>query len=258
MPTDIGWTDESNNAITGCSKKSEGCRFCYAERISREYGWTKFPWTATYAQQNIQFHPERLKRIYEWKSPRMIFANSMSDMFHELVLPEWIEQIFKVMRDCSWHTFQVLTKRPERAALWEFPDNCWIGTSVEDARVVDRIDVLRKTKAKTRFISFEPLLGSVGKVDLADIHWVIVGGESGPNFRKMDHTWAREIRDQAVAANIPFFFKQDSAVRPGIRPYLQEVAGPPTEWKQYPQTTHQGGAAPKKSDQDSGKQMELF
>lgn len=217
---------------------SEGCRHCYAERLSLERGWSQFPWTAQHAMDNIKIHPDRLNKPFTWKQPRMIFVNSMSDMFHELVSPRFLDDIFDVIQRCPQHTFQILTKRPERALTWsetnELPANVWIGTSVEDRRVVQRIDHLRRIQATVRFISFEPLIGSVGMLDLRGIQWAIVGGESGEDFRPMDHAWAREIRDQCVAAKVAFFFKQDASKRSGVRPLLIEADGSQTEWQQFP------------------------
>lgn len=266
MPTGISWTDETWNPITGCSRVSDGCRHCYAEQLSLKHGWSQFPWTAQHAKDNIKLHPDRLNKPLAWKQPRMIFVNSMSDMFHELVHPNFLDQIFDVIRRCPQHTFQILTKRPERALAWsemnELPAHVWIGTSVEDQRVVHRIDHLRKIEAAVKFISFEPLIGSVGNLDLRGIHWAIVGGESGDEFRPMDHAWAREIRDQCVAAGVAFFFKQDASKRPGIRPLLIEADGAKTEWRQYPGAAGIAELPPTPAEvsepQSAWHQMEMF
>jgi len=166
-----------------------------------------------------------------WRQPCRVFVNSMSDLFHPLVPDEFVAQVFAVMSDLPQHTFQILTKRPERAASWPgpWPPNIWMGTSVEDSRVLDRIDALRYCSAVIRFVSAEPLLGSLGNPNLEGIHWVIVGGESGPHYRPMDHDWARELRDACVAAGIAFFFKQDSGPRTEMRPWLDGMI-----WEQYP------------------------
>lgn len=234
MTTSIAWTNETWNPTTGCSRVSEGCRHCYAERLSLKYGWSQKPWTNQNAAENVKLHPDRLDKPMTWKGPRLIFVNSMSDLFHEQIPDEFIQQVFDVMAVCHWHTFQVLTKRPERALGWIYPRNVWIGTSVEDGRVVQRIDRLRTAPASVRFISFEPLIGPVGEVDLSGYQWAIVGGESGPNFRPMDMQWARDIRDQCADQGLAFFFKQDASKAPGTRPYLVEEDGTRAVYQQYP------------------------
>lgn len=243
MGTAISWTDETWNPSTGCSKVSEGCRYCYAESLSRRFGWSEFPWTAPYATQNVKVHPDRLRKPYTWKKPSRVFVNSMSDLFHELIPDAFIAQVFAVMNDLPQHTFQVLTKRPERAAEWAGPwtPNIWMGTSVEDARVTHRIDFLRRCKAETRFLSCEPLIGPIGPVDLSGIHWVICGGESGWHMSKpenkhrwMQQEWARELRDLCVEQNVAYFYKQDSGPRTELRPWLVEEDGLRWEWHQYP------------------------
>jgi protein gp37 len=236
MSTRISWTDETWNPTTGCSRVSDGCRFCYAEALSLRFGWSKKPWTHKNAPENIVLHPERLNKPRTWATPRHVFVNSMSDLFHEHIPNSFIAQVFDVMTDLPQHTFQVLTKRPERAATWSGPwtDNIWMGTSVEDRRVIHRIDTLRQCQAHIRFLSIEPLLGPIGAIDLTGIQWVIVGGESGPNHRPMDHAWAREIRDQCAAQGIAFFFKQSAAPRSEMGTVLLEEDGSATQWHQYP------------------------
>jgi protein gp37 len=243
MGTRISWTEETWNPATGCSHVSEGCRYCYAERLSLRFGWSAKPWTHTNAAQNVVLHPERLRKPYMWKTARMVFVNSMSDLFHEVIPDAFIAQVFAVMAALPQHTFQVLTKRPERAAAWAGPwtPNIWMGTSVEDRRATGRIDALRRAPARLRFLSCEPLLGDLGPLDLSGIGWVIAGGESGPQIssypeRVMDHAWARSIRDQCRAAQppVPFFFKQSSGPRPGMGALLVEEDGSKTEWKQFP------------------------
>src|SRR5918911_572945 len=186
MSTAISWTNETWNPATGCSRVSDGCRYCYAEALSLRRGWSTKPWTHNNARENVLLHHDRLRKPYTWKTPRMVFVNSMSDLFHELIPDEFIAQVFAVMADLPRHTFQVLTKRPERAAAWPGPwaPNIWMGTSVEDRRVLPRVDELRACAARLRFLSCEPLLGDLGPLDLTGIHWVIVGGESGPHIAR--------------------------------------------------------------------------
>lgn len=234
--TKISWTEHTWNPVTGCSKVSEGCRYCYAERLSLLYGWSQHPWSADHAAENIVFHPERLTQPYTYKKPSRVFVNSMSDLFHELIPDDYIARVFAVMTALPQHQFQILTKRPERAALWPGPwtSNIWMGTSIEDARVIRRMDDLKDCGAEVRFISFEPLLGPVGTLRLNGIHWVIVGGESGPHHRPMDHAWARAIRDQCAAQRVAFFFKQSHGYRSEMHPYLIEADGRRFQWRQYP------------------------
>ena len=236
MSTVISWADETWNPVTGCSRVSEGCRNCYAERMSLENGWSHQPWTAENAKLNVICHPERLHRPYAIKAPSRIFVNSMSDMWHDRVPDSFIRAIFRVMNDTPQHTYQILTKRPERAAHWPGPwtPNIWVGTSVDDERAMHRIATIRSCKAQTRFISAEPLLAPLPALDLAGIDWVIVGGESGPGFRPMDMAWARDIRDACVARDVAYFFKQDSDFWTEARPYLVEPDGSRWQWHQFP------------------------
>lgn len=232
MGTIIRWTNQTWNPVTGCSKVSEGCRHCYAEHLM----YTRFhrspkPWTAPNAHLNVVTHPDRLRKPYSWRKPQMVFVNSMSDLFHPMVPDTFIAEVFAVMNDCPQHTFQILTKRPERAATWPGPwtENIWMGTSVEDERVIGRIDLLRQCSAQTRFISFEPLIGAIETLDLHDIHWAIVGGESGPGYRPMELGWARDIRDACIGQNVAFFFKQHAGFRTELE---MELDG--ERWEQYP------------------------
>lgn len=236
MGTIISWTNETWNPVTGCSRVSEGCRNCYAERLSLKFGWSAKPWTANNAAENVTCHPERLRKPYAIKKPSRIFTNSMSDMWHEQVPDSFIAEIFRVMNDTPQHTYQILTKRPERCAEWPGPwtPNIWMGTSIEDARAANRADALRRCGARTRFISAEPLLGSLAGMNLKGIDWVIVGGESGPGFRKMEMAWARKLRDACLDLKAAYFFKQDSAFRTETRPWLVEPDGSRWEWHQYP------------------------
>jgi len=216
--TNIAWTDTTWNPVHGCSRVSKGCTNCYAERQSRQYEHTEKPWTPENASENVSLKPEKLEDPYKWNEPVRVFVNSMSDLFHSEVPDEFIRDVFAVMRNCPHHVFQILTKRPGRAAHMklQWPPNVWMGTSVEDAQAAERIDLLRDCNAETLFVSFEPLVGPVGAVDLADYDWAIVGGESGPDAdrREMDHEWARKIRQQCDRDDVAFFFKQSSARQP--------------------------------------------
>lgn len=237
--TKISWTDKTWNPTTGCTKVSPGCDNCYAEALSLRKGWSKKPWTATNADENIVLHPDRLKKPYSWKEPVRIFVNSMSDLFHPKIPKTFVDKVFKVMNDLPQHTFQILTKRPRRAASYrgEWTENVWMGTSIENRSTLYRIDQIRECPAKTRFLSFEPLLESLGEIDLDRIHWVIVGGESGPGFRGMDHEWARDIRDECVERGIPLFFKQSAAFKSETRTALIEADGTENVWKNFPSAT---------------------
>lgn len=235
--TKISWTDATWNPVHGCSKVSAGCDNCYAETLSRRYGFTIKPWTTENAPENIQLKPHKLQEPYRLKAPSRVFVNSMSDLFHPKIPTEYRERVFDVMRDCQQHIFQVLTKRPRGAARYtgEWTPNIWQGTSIENRATLHRIDALRKTDAKVRFLSLEPLLEDLGDLDLTGIHWVIVGGESGKGFRPMPHEWARNIRDQCVDAGVAFFFKQSAAYRTEMGTLLEEADGTLTEWQQFPE-----------------------
>lgn len=206
----IEWTEATWNPVTGCTKISQGCKHCYAERMAKRLKAMGKPQYANGFR--LTTHPEMLSRPYRWKRPRTIFVNSMSDLFHKDVPPDFIAQVFKVMNDCEQHQFQVLTKRPEIAAALaprlKWTDNIWMGTSVENALVSHRITALKEIPARIRFLSVEPLLGPIPKLPLSGIHWVIVGGESGPGARPIDPDWVRQIRDRCIAMGVPFFFKQ--------------------------------------------------
>jgi protein gp37 len=218
----IEWTDATWNPVTGCSHVSEGCRHCYAEALSLRRGWSAKPWTARNAAENVVLHPDRLPQPLRWRQPRRVFVNSMSDLFHERIPAPFLDQVFAVMAQAARHTFQVLTKRPERMSEYltnrdygQQPlPNVWLGVSVEDqAAVAERIPLLLQTPAAVRFISAEPLLGPL-TLDLNGIDWVIVGGESGIGFRRMRPEWATDIRDQCTAADVAFLFKQWGGVTP--------------------------------------------
>lgn len=206
----IEWTEATWNPLTGCTKVSAGCKHCYAERMAKRLHGMGHP--SYQSGFKLTLHERLLDLPLSWKRPRTIFVNSMSDLFHKDVPIEFIQRVFSTMCAAPQHRFQVLTKRPERvaelSALLPWPNNVWMGTSVETRRYQARIDDLRQTGAATRFLSLEPLLGPLDDLDLDGIHWVIVGGESGPGSRPMESRWATSIRDQCRNAGVPFFFKQ--------------------------------------------------
>ncbi|MEN6299792.1 MAG: phage Gp37/Gp68 family protein [Anaerolineaceae bacterium] len=206
----IEWTESTWNPITGCTKISIGCTNCYAERMARRLQAMGQP---NYINGfNITLHPNSLNLPLKWKKPQMIFVNSMSDLFHDEVPFEFIQEIFNVMKNAYWHTFQILTKRSERLLEIDkyiaWPPNVWMGVSIENNKFIYRCEHLRKTKSKIKFLSCEPLLGPIKDLNLKGIHWVIVGGESGTNARPVKEDWICEIRDQCISNNIPFYFKQ--------------------------------------------------
>ena len=206
----IEWTDATWNPVTGCSKVSPGCKNCYAERLAARL---KAMGNPRYNNNfDLTLHADQLTLPLRWKQPKKIFVNSMSDLFHEDVPDEFILKAFEVMAKAHWHLFQILTKRAERlgeiAPQLPWPSNIWQGVSVENADYSWRIQHLRRVPAKVRFISVEPLLGPIPNLPLKGISWVIVGGESGPNHRNIDISWVRDIRDQCLHTNVPFFFKQ--------------------------------------------------
>jgi protein gp37 len=248
--TGISWTDATWNPVVGCSKISPGCANCYAETLALRFGWTPKPWTPENAAENVILKPERLDQPLRWRKPRMVFVNSMSDLFHERVPDGFIARVFETMEIAERHTFQILTKRPERAAEWiaayrrgrDPLPNVWLGVSIENARHTWRADVLREIPAVVRFISAEPLLGSLyansnrtariegdllhgwrKPLDLTGIDWLIVGGESGGrDSRPMHPDWARELRGDAISRGIALHFKQwgswgpaESGIYPG-------------------------------------------
>lgn len=207
----IEWTERTWNPVTGCTKISPGCKHCYAENMSVRL---KAMGTPGYEDGfKLSVHPGRLQEPLKRKKPTVYFVNSMSDLFHQRVPTSFIDDVFDVIRACPQHNFQILTKRPERMARFftsrDVPANCWLGTSVEDRKYgVPRIDVLRNVASNIRFLSIEPLLEDVGILDLSGIHWVIVGGESGPKARPMKPEWVERIRVQCEAQKASFFFKQ--------------------------------------------------
>lgn len=206
----IEWTESTWNPVTGCTKISPGCANCYAERMAKRLQAMGQP---NYRNGfNVTLHEATLVLPITWKRPQMIFVNSMSDLFHHKVPLAFIQKVFKIMHQASWHTFQVLTKRAERLAELAdqlyFSPNVWVGVSVESSSYLNRINYLRLIPATVRFISFEPLLSSIDIVDLKGIDWVIVGGESGPRARPVEEAWIQGIHAQCLAAGVPFFFKQ--------------------------------------------------
>lgn len=236
LDTSIEWTDATWNPVTGCSKITRGCDLCYAERFSERFrGVPNHPFENGF---DLTLRPERLMQPLSWSQPRRIFVNSMSDLFHKEVPTAFIDRVFDTMEAARWHTFQVLTKRSpimtrylrSRYGDSVAPPHIWLGVSIEDAKNTVRLKHLREARASIKFVSFEPLLGAVGTVDLTDIDWVIVGGESGPRARPMAEEWVLEIRDQCRKAKVAFFFKQWG----GVRPKSGGRALRGREWNQYP------------------------
>lgn len=211
----IEWTEATWNPVTGCTKISQGCKHCYAERFSK-----RLQAMGVQRYQNgfrVTLHHDLLDLPLRWKKPKKIFVNSMSDLFHDEVSLDFIFDVFRTIEKAHWHTFQILTKRSRRltelAPCLPWPNNLWVGVSVENEEVIYRIDDLRKVPARVRFLSLEPLLGPLYNLNLFGIHWVIVGGESGPGARPMKEEWVRSIRDQCREQNVAFFFKQWGGVQ---------------------------------------------
>ena len=216
----IEWTESTWNPVRGCTRVSEGCRFCYAERIAARFsgkgmayeGLAKNTKAGPRWTQQVLPVRELLSEPLKWKKPRRIFVNSMSDLFHEKIELSYIQEVFSVMQRANWHQFQVLTKRAEQLLKFNtelsWSPNIWMGVSVEDEHVTDRIDALRQTDAHIKFLSLEPLLGALPNLELEGIDWVIVGGESGPGAREMKKKWVIEIRERCADAGVAFFFKQ--------------------------------------------------
>ncbi len=231
----IEWTDATWNPVTGCSKVSPGCAHCYAETLSIRFGWSKRPWTPENAGENVVLHPERLQLPRHWRGSRRVFVNSMSDLFHELVPDEYIRDVFEVMASCRQHQFQTLTKRPERLAALAprlpWPENIWIGVTIENDRWVHRADFLRTVPAAVRFISAEPLLGPLPSLDLTGIDWLIAGGESGNGARRPDADWFRDLRDRCQEQEVAFFFKQWGGRTPKANGRLLDGR----TWDDYPE-----------------------
>ncbi|MBN2328745.1 MAG: phage Gp37/Gp68 family protein [Candidatus Omnitrophica bacterium] len=206
----IEWTESTWNPVTGCSKISPGCKHCYAERMARRLHAMGQP---NYRNGfRVTLHEHVLDQPLKWKQPQTIFVNSMSDLFHEDVPLDFIKKAFSVMKKASHHRFQVLTKRAKRLleldSRLDWPPNVWMGVSVETVEYLDRIEQLKQTGASVKFLSLEPLLGPLSDLNLDGVDWVIVGGESGPGARPMQLDWVRDIREQCIHADVPFFFKQ--------------------------------------------------
>lgn len=206
----IEWTEMTWNPTTGCNKLSAGCKFCYAEVMSKRLqamGMEKYK-----DGFKLKVHDGALKVPYTWSKPKTVFVNSMSDLFHKDIPLSFIKKVFKVMNDTQQHTYQILTKRGDILAKYDkeltWTKNIWMGVSVENEKVTDRIDYLRSTSAYVKFLSLEPLIGPLNNLNLKNIHWVIVGGESGPKARPMKYEWVNDIRKQCNKAGVLFFFKQ--------------------------------------------------
>jgi protein gp37 len=232
----IEWTDATWNPVTGCTKITHGCDNCYAERFAERFrGVLGHPFSMGF---DLTLRPERLEQPLKWRRSRMVFVNSMSDLFHKEVPSSFVDRVFNTMEAADWHLFQVLTKRSSlmrdylraRYGTSQGPAHIWCGVSVEDCRASSRIAHLRASPAGVRFLSIEPLIGAVGVVDLRGIDWVIAGGESGPGARPMQLEWVREIRDQCLSQHVAFFFKQWGGVRP--KSGGRELDG--REWSEFP------------------------
>lgn len=234
--TQIEWTDATWNPVTGCTKLTRGCDLCYAERFSERFrGVPDHPFEQGF---DLTLRPTRLEQPLSWRQPRRVFVNSMSDLFHKEVPRSFIDQVFDTMEQADWHTFQVLTKRSSLLTRYLrgrygdglAPQHIWLGVSIEDRKNTVRLKHLHAAQATVKFVSFEPLLGPVGSVDLKGIDWAIVGGESGPKCRPMEEAWVTEIRDQCRRDKVAFFFKQWGGVRPKSGGRL--LGG--REWNEYP------------------------
>lgn len=234
----IEWTNATWNPVTGCTKISAGCDNCYAERFSERFrGVQDHPFENGF---DLTLRPERIEQPLTWKKSKLIFVNSMSDLFHKDIPRDFIINVFETMEKADWHIFQVLTKRSslmrafinERYENKSVPKHIWLGTSMEDHTKRSRIRHIQDTNAIVRFLSIEPLIGPPGDLDLTGIRWVIVGGESGPQARPMQLSWVRSVRDQCIAQNIPFFFKQWGGTRP--KSGGRKLDG--HTWDQYPFT----------------------
>jgi protein gp37 len=230
----IEWTEATWNPVTGCSKVSPGCAHCYAETFAER--WRGIPGHPYEQGFDLRIWPERLEVPLRWKRPRMIFVNSMSDLFHEDIPLDFVRQVFDVMSRAEWHTFQILTKRHERLAEvapeLDWPPNVWMGVTIENRRFVHRAERLREIPAAIRFISAEPLLGPLDGLDLSGIDWLIAGGESGPRHRLVKVEWLRDLRDRCDDEGVAFFFKQWG----GWRPKSGGRTLDDREWDQIPES----------------------
>jgi protein gp37 len=232
----IEWTDTTWNPISGCTKVTRGCDNCYAERIAERFRGVKgHPFESGF---DLTFRPHKLLEPLSWRASRRVFVNSMSDLFHKEVPRAFIDRVFDTMEMADWHVFQVLTKRSsllrryvnERYPNGSAPAHIWFGVSIEDRKALVRLNHLKQTNASVRFVSFEPLLEDLGKMDLSGIQWVIAGGESGPNARLVMRDWLRAIRDQCKSQSVAFFFKQWGGRTPKANG--NRLDGRP--WLQYP------------------------
>ncbi|MCB4802801.1 phage Gp37/Gp68 family protein [Methylorubrum populi] len=210
----IEWTEATWNPVTGCTKISSGCDNCYAARFSERFrGVPDHPFESGF---DLTLRPRRLEQPLQWRRPRMIFVNSMSDLFHKDVPTTFVDRVFDTMERADWHEFQILTKRSSlmrdyvnaRYVSRPVPPHIWLGVSVEDGTKKSRVTHLRNTNASVRFLSVEPLIGPIGDLDLRGLHWVIVGGESGPGARPMEKAWVVDLQERCGRADVPFFFKQ--------------------------------------------------
>lgn len=232
----IEWTDATWNPVTGCKKISPGCDNCYAARFSERFrGVAGHPFQTGF---DLTLRPERLLQPLDWKRHRMIFVNSMSDLFHKEIPTSFIDRVFQTMEQANWHVYQILTKRSSLMQRYlntryknrSAPPHMWFGTSVENRQTTSRIRHLQSTNAAVRFLSIEPLISDVGPLPLEGVHWVIVGGESGPRARPMEKDWVVNIRKQCVKAHVPFFFKQWGGFSPKANGRLLDGR----EWNQFP------------------------
>lgn len=234
--TEIEWTDATWNPVTGCTKIGPGCDRCYAERFAER--WRGIPGHPYEQGFDLRLWPKRLTQPSAWKKPRLIFVNSMSDLFHKQVPRTFIDSVFDVMERADWHVYQILTKRSslmrgyvnKRYGDEGAPPHIWCGVSIETRAQLGRLRHLQATNARARFISFEPLLDSIGPLDLSGISWAIVGGESGPSARPMKEEWAVEMRDECLGQGVEFFFKQWGGPRP--KSGGRELEG--REWNGFP------------------------
>jgi len=247
--SEIEWTDATWNPTTGCTKVSKGCDNCYAERISERFRGVKgHPYEQGF---DLKLWHSRVHLPLFWKSPKRIFVNSMSDLFHKEIPDSFISDVFDTMELGDWHTYQVLTKRSSllrnfvnrRYKQHPVPAHIWLGVSVEDRTALSRIEHLRQANVSVRFLSIEPLLDRIGKINLENIHWVIVGGESGPGFRPIEVDWVREIRDQCIESGVAFFFKQWGGIRPKARGNTLDGR----RWLQYPRISRRKSTTAKSS-----------
>lgn len=243
--TAIEWTDATWNPVSGCTKISAGCDFCYAERFAERFrGTPGHPFENGF---DLTLRPHKLNEPLRWKAPRRIFVNSMSDLFHKDIPTTFIDRVFNTMEHSDWHVFQVLTKRSSlmrnyvnsRYKQRPAPPHIWLGVSIENRRALTRLRHLKETQASIRFVSFEPLLADLGSLDLTGVHWAIAGGESGPKARPMEADWVRRLRDECRRQQVAFFFKQWG----GLRPKSGGNCLDGKTWLQYPKSVERSQAS---------------